>query len=141
MYQLPSPEQLKQGLDMNNFKPWASGKIDLKANEYAKLVIDKLTENSTYVVFAALHTTLNGTGIYSLKEETFQAVVKTLSSLYSLRQRRNQEILAHAAGRRHFSLSPLICFLIKGPPLIILCETCSSKTEGHRTTTQVIYPR
>ena len=33
MYQLPSPEQVKMGLDMNNYKAWTSGKSELKANE------------------------------------------------------------------------------------------------------------
>ena len=81
MYQLPSPEQVKLGLDMNNFKPWAAGKMDLKAHEYASLVVDKLIENSTYAIFATLHATKDGMDIYSLKEETVQLVVKTLSKL------------------------------------------------------------
>lgn len=86
MFQLPSPEQIKLGLDMNNFKPWAAGKLDLKANEYSKLVVDGLSENSTYAIFAALHTTSAGMDIYSLKTETVQLVVKTLSRPPLLRQ-------------------------------------------------------
>lgn len=81
MYQLPSPEQVVQGLDMNNFKPWTSGSMVLKAHEYNKLVINKLSENSTYAIFAVLSTSKDGMDIYSLKEETVQMVVKTLGTL------------------------------------------------------------
>lgn len=79
MYQLPSPEQVKMGLDMNNFKPWASGNVAVKADQYTAIEIKGLRENSTYAVFAILHTTKNDMDIYSLKNETVQMVIQTLS--------------------------------------------------------------
>jgi hypothetical protein len=79
MYQLPSPEQVRMGLDMNNFKPVASGHLDVKAHEYSAIEIKGLADNSTYAVFAVLYTSKNDMDIYSLKNETAQMVVKTLS--------------------------------------------------------------
>ena len=81
MYQLPSPEQIKLGLDMNNFKPLAAGKVDAKAHEYSALEITGLNANSTYAIFVALHTQKDGEDLFSLKDETAQIVVQTLGTL------------------------------------------------------------
>lgn len=79
--QLPAPEQVKLGVDMNNFLAASSGKLDLKAHEYATLTATKLVENTTYVIFTALHATKDGMDIFSLKEEAAQIVVKTLGKI------------------------------------------------------------
>jgi hypothetical protein len=78
LYQLPTAAQLEAGLDMNNYKPLKSGSKDLKANEYADLVIEGLQQDTVYVIFASLSKNDGGSMRYSLKEETMQIVIKTL---------------------------------------------------------------
>jgi hypothetical protein len=107
MYQLPSPEQVRSGLDMNNFKPWSKGKADLKAHEYASVTVDGLSENSTYAVFAVLSTTKDGLDIYSLKEETVQLVIKTLSKICLMQIRASPRSLA---SKLSLSSHPLFCY-------------------------------
>lgn len=85
LYQLPTAAQLEAGLDMNNYKPLKAGSKDLKAHEYADLVIDDLKQDTVYVIFASLSKVDNGSRRFSLKEETIQIVIKTLCR-YSLMQ-------------------------------------------------------
>ena len=103
MYQLPSPEQIKLGLDMNNFLSVQSGNKSVKANEYNSISIGGLTANSTYVIFATLSTNQNGMDIYSLKDEIAQMVVQTLS----------KQPLTVSAGSDSILLFPevlMVCF-------------------------------
>lgn len=85
LYQLPAPEQVKRGVDMNNFKVVAAGKVSVTAHNYASVEVTGLKTNSTYAFFAALHKQKEANGktheLFSLKNETVQVVVKTLRSL------------------------------------------------------------
>lgn len=85
LYQLPSPDQIKKGVDMNNFKVVSAGKVQVSAHAYASVEVTGLKTNSTYAFFAALNAQKESNGkkheLFSLKNETIQVVVKTLSSL------------------------------------------------------------
>lgn len=85
LYQLPTPHQVKVGIDMNNFKVVTSGSLAISKDTYTSLQVKGLTSNSTFAFFAVLNTIKNVDGvdhqIYSLKEETVQMVVKTLSRI------------------------------------------------------------
>lgn len=78
LYQLPNAYQVANGLDMNNFKAVKNGSVDLKAHNYVSVTVTGLNTSSTYAFFAALTGKDGDTVLYSLKEETLQAVVTTL---------------------------------------------------------------
>jgi len=85
LYQLPAPEQVFRGVDMNNFKVVAAGKQQASAHAYLAVEVAGLKTNSTYAFFAVLHAAREASGqthqLFSLKNETVQLVVKTLRSL------------------------------------------------------------
>jgi hypothetical protein len=83
LYQLPSPLQVMNGLDMNNYKVYASGKQSMRAHEYSSVTVSGVTTNTVFAMFAVLHSKDGDDDIFSLKEETVQLVVKTLSRLQS----------------------------------------------------------
>ena len=82
LYQLPSPLQVKNGLDMNNFKPFSSGQVSVKANQYVSVTVSGVSTNTTFAMFAVLYTKDGNDDLFSLKEETVQLVVQTLRRFF-----------------------------------------------------------
>ena len=82
LYQLPSPLQVKNGVDMNNFKPFSSGQVSVKANQYVSVTVSGVSTNTTFAMFAVLYTKDGNDDLFSLKEETVQLVVQTLRRFF-----------------------------------------------------------
>lgn len=85
LFELPTAEQVKAGLDMNNYKAEIVGSVDaLGADTYTDFNITGLNPETTYVAFFALEAQMNGVNAMSDKNSTIALTFTTLSKPYFL---------------------------------------------------------
>ena len=78
LFELPTALQMKNGLDMNNFKAEVRGVVDVATkNTYSEVVIGGLRPETTYVAFFALEHQGSFGVSYSRKNDTKQMVFST----------------------------------------------------------------
>ena len=81
LYEIPTPDQIKNKLDMNNYPATAGGSQEIIANTYSKLEMTDLQPGVIYAFFIIVESEMSGYPIYTNKDDTLQFVIKTLSKI------------------------------------------------------------